>query len=152
MERLDEGFSKIYRNHFLGLLKNDMVRKHQFLEKHNPEQARILEAIGFDKRLRSFRDYDEAIIAPLNGFESAEDYYQKCSSRSFLNSIDTPTHILQSIDDPFMSEAVIPDSGELAPSVTLELTSFGGHVGFYQGNGQFYSENRIIEWINCSKD
>ena len=47
-----------------------------------------------------------------------------------------------------MSEAVIPDSGELAPSVTLELSDFGGHVGFYQGNGQFYTEKRIIDWIS----
>ncbi len=49
-----------------------------------------------------------------------------------------------------MSEAVIPESGELAPSVTLELSNFGGYVGFYQGNGQFYTEKRIIDWINNS--
>ena len=149
-DRLDKGFSKIYRSHLLRQLRDYQLRKHQFLGEHHPEQANILETTGFDKRHRSFREYDDAIIAPLHGFDSADDYYQKCSSRFFLNNIDTPTYILQSLDDPFMSEAVIPDSGELAPSVTLELSNFGGHVGFYQGNGQFYTEKRIIDWINNS--
>lgn len=151
-DRLDKGFSKIYRRHFLGQLRDEQLRKHQFLLKYDPEEATILQTTGFDKRYRSFRDYDEAIIAPLNGFASAEDYYQKCSSRYFLRNIDTPTYILQSLDDPFTSEAVIPDASELAPSVTMELTNFGGHVGFYEGNGQYYSEKRIIDWINSAAD
>ena len=147
-DRLDRGFSKTYRIQLLRQLRNYQLRKHQFLGKHHPEQAKILETTAFGERHRSFRDYDDAIIAPLHGFDSAEDYYQKCSSRFFLHSIDTPTSILQALDDPFMSEAVIPDAGELAPSVTLELSSFGGHVGFYQGDGHFYTENRIFDWIS----
>ena len=147
-DRLDRGFSRMYRAHLLRQLRDYQMRKHGFLSEHHPEQAKILEATGFDKRHSSFRDYDDSIIAPLHGFDSAEDYYRKCSSRYFLHSIDTPTHILQALDDPFMSEAVIPDARELAPSVTLELSNFGGHVGFYLGDARFYTENRIVEWIS----
>ncbi len=60
--------------------------------------------------------------------------YKKCSSRQFIKNITKPTLILHAIDDPFMTEDVIPDEDELSSSVTMELCHGGGHVGFIDGS------------------
>ena len=46
-DRLDRGFSRIYRAHLLRQLRAYQLRKHQFLSEHYPEQASILETTGF---------------------------------------------------------------------------------------------------------
>jgi predicted alpha/beta-fold hydrolase len=66
-------------------------------------------------------------------FDGAADYYARASSRPFLRRIETPTLILQARDDPFMTDAVLPEAAELSPAVTLELSARGGHVGFVGG-------------------
>ena len=85
-------------------------------------------------RLHTFREYDDALTAPLHGFKSAEDYYLRCSSRQFLKNIKVPTLVVHSADDPFMTEAAIPRDDELSESVCFELSRRGGHVGFMYGN------------------
>lgn len=95
------------------------------------------------KRLRTLRDFDHKITAPLNGFASAEDYYAKSSSRYFLKSIQVPTLLLQARDDPFMTAEAIPNREELSPSITLEASERGGHVGFVSGRVPW----RPIYWL-----
>jgi hypothetical protein len=59
--------------------------------------------------------------------------------------------MLHSRDDPFMTQAVIPEQHELAESVTLELSEHGGHVGFVSGGllkPEFWLEQRIIKFLN----
>ena len=98
------------------------------------------------KDLKTFWDFDAAYTAPIHGFSSADDYYTKCSSRQFLKYIVTPTLIIHSKDDPFMSPAIIPSKAELSSSITLELTEHGGHVGFIGGSffhPEYWLEKRI---------
>ncbi len=145
---LDTGISRIYRGHLLKELRRYQSERYRFLKKSHPEQAEVLSSVPYNKKFTSFWDYDHQVVAPLNGFESAEDYYQKCSSRYYLNTITTPTLIIQATDDPFMNKEVLPREGELSHAVTLELNSYGGHVGFYTGS-EYYVEERILEWIGC---
>ena len=83
--------------------------------------------------MRNFRQFDDAFTAPIHGYDSAHDYYHKCSARQFLCDIDKPTLIIQSRDDPFMNHEVLPEENELSDSVSLELSAHGGHVGFIGG-------------------
>ncbi len=145
--QLDKGFSRIYRNHLLKELKQYWLNKRDFLSVHNPEQARLLAQAPIEKTFTSFWDFDHQIIAPLHGYHSVEDYYQRCSSRQFLKEIRTPTHILQALDDPFMSEEVLPEEQELSAAVTLELSFHGGHAGFYSGNNNYYIENFFASYL-----
>lgn len=85
------------------------------------------------ERLRSIRDFDEHVTAPLHGFLGADDYYARSSSRPFLRHVARPTLILHAVDDPFMTPEVIPTTEELSPWVRLELSARGGHVGFVEG-------------------
>jgi len=146
--RIDQGFSKVYRNHLLAELSQYFQRKHQHLTLENPAQAEILAATPFSKKFNSFWDFDHQIVAPLHGFASAEDYYQRCSGLQFLPKIQTPTHILISRDDPFLSADSLPSADALSPAVTLEISDYGGHVGFIAGRDSYYIEDLVRDILS----
>ena len=84
---------------------------------------------------RSFREFDDAVTAPLHGFRDADDYYEQSSSGQFLGSIRVPTRIIQARDDPFVPGHCIPRADESAnPWVDLRVSDGGGHVGFVAGS------------------
>jgi len=45
--------------------------------------------------------------------------------------------LIQALDDPFMTEEVLPDVAELSSTIYLEITQGGGHVGFVAGETPF---------------
>lgn len=77
----------------------------------------------------SLREFDDICTAPLSGFKSAEDYYQKCSAGQFLNEISTPTFLLASDDDPFIPVSSFNGLPE-NPNLDLRITHSGGHMGY----------------------
>ncbi|MEZ5543078.1 MAG: hydrolase [Pseudomonadota bacterium] len=141
--RLDQGLSRIYRNHLLGKLRQSVSAK---AARHDPPVP--LHAL---RGLRSFRAFDAAVTAPLHGFAGVDDYYSRASSRQYLAAIRVPTLILQARDDPFLPAAALPGAAELAAGVTLELSDHGGHVGFVAGphplRPVFWLERRIVEHL-----
>ena len=86
------------------------------------------------RRARSFREFDDAITAPLHGFDGAQDYYARSSSAQFIERLRIPTLLLHSEDDPFLPASVIP-RGAIAsnPLITASIQKEGGHVGFIYG-------------------
>ena len=150
--KLDSGFSKLYRASLLRELKEYLHLKQQYLESlGKTSEAEIIRQIGDLDNINSFWQYDDRVIAQLYDFDNVEDYYQRSSSRQFLKAITVPTLLIQAQDDPFMTPAVIPDVSELSSSVLLESTQAGGHVGFITGNNplqpQYWLEQRIPEFL-----
>jgi len=141
-KRLENGVSKIYREHLLASLKKTYVEK--FKHMHSPLKVEL-------KKLKSFWDYDDKITAPLHGFTGAQDYYDRCSSRQYLKKIAIPTRIIHSYDDPFMFAETVPDDAELNEKIDFLLTRTGGHVGFISASSplkpSYWSEDRIIEFL-----
>jgi len=123
--RMELGFSTLYRWELVTSLKRSIRRKFRTME--SPIDLSNLEG------LVTFRDFDEHVTAPLHGFDGATDYYNRCSSRQYLDAIDTPTLIIHAEDDPFVFAHAIPRQDELSPTVELELSACGGHVGFVSG-------------------
>lgn len=145
--RLDRGISRLYRAYLLRQLKNAYRRKFQRME--SPLDVDV----DVDK-LRTFREFDHAVTAPLHGFESVDHYYDSSSSRQFLARIETPTLILHAADDPFMWPETIPADSELSPFVKLEVSPHGGHVGFVGGRApwqpEYWLERRIIRYLETT--
>ncbi len=123
---IETGASRIYKWSLLGRMRRSSLRKFQTVIP--PFELPDI------RRIRTFREFDDKLTAPLHGFKDADDYYMNCSSRYFLKKINVPTLILHALDDPFMSPASVPQEDELSTSVTLELSSNGGHVGFVNGS------------------
>lgn len=142
-EALNIGFSRVYQRHLLKNMKNAVTRK------FDPHTA----AFNWDRAMSAatFAEFDDAVTAPLHGFHGKQDYYDRCSSKRYLEGIERPTLIINALDDPFMTADVIPAAEQLSDSVTLELAENGGHVGFISGGTpwrpEFYLPGRIIEFL-----
>jgi predicted alpha/beta-fold hydrolase len=142
-DRMAAGLSRLYQWHLVGSLKRSLRRK--FRELPAPVD------FGDLRRLRTFRQFDQAVTAPLHGFAGAADYYERCSSRQFLPHIGKPTLIVHARDDPFMTADTAPSPDELSQLTRLELSRHGGHVGFVTGppwRPRYWLDSRILDFLD----
>jgi predicted alpha/beta-fold hydrolase len=137
--RIQQGFSRLYQRHFLKCLSKRLADKFQ-------NQPSPIELPHFSE-LKSMWEFDDKVTAPLHGFSGVDDYYTQSSSRQYLRTINVPTLLVQSKDDPFMTPDIIPHQDELSEYIKLEVTETGGHVGFVTGTvpwrAQYWLEQRI---------
>ena len=61
-------------------------------------------------RANTVREFDEKIVAPLNGFAGADDYHARCSAAPVLGAIRTPTLLIHGLDDHLKEETGLPVS------------------------------------------
>lgn len=137
-DRINQGFSKVYRNHLLGSLKQKMLTKQEtgiIHEQHELSDLNIAQ-------LTNFYEFDDLVTAPLHGFDGVDDYYQRASSRPLLTNVNVPLLMIHAADDPFMTPAVIPSERELSPTITYELSQHGGHMGFVS-----WQQGRFWHWL-----
>jgi predicted alpha/beta-fold hydrolase len=143
IQRFNKGFSKFYSKYLLQQLRGEVVDK--FENTYAPIDVEKL------KKASSFIEFDESYTAPLHGFDSPYDYYQRASSRQYLKDICVPTLIIHAKDDPFMTPDSVPDESDIADCVTLEISETGGHVGFVTGNwpwqAEYWLDKRIPEFF-----
>lgn len=150
-DRIGEGFSRLYQRHFVqALIAYVRAKQLRFRTEGLSDHLARLENLGSLEGMRSIWDFDERITAPLHGYADAQDYYRRSSSRYFLDAIQVPTLLIQSRDDPFVYLHSLPETAELASSVTLQLLDKGGHVGFIGGSPlrpRYWLEQRIPDWL-----
>ena len=120
--RLNSGFARVYQRYLISLMR----RHHEQKRSTHPH----LKLPPASTALNNFWKFDNALTAPLHGYNDVHDYYTRCSARQFLPHIRIPTHILCAADDPFFTPAILPEAEELAGDTTLEISARGGHVGF----------------------
>ena len=119
---LARGLNRIYTRHFLRTLKRfagEKLRRHPGL---------------FDeRRMRSagtLYEFDGVVTAPLHGFSSAADYWQKASSKPWLCGIRVSTLLINARNDPFIPAGILPEPHQVSRHVTCDFPDEGGHVGF----------------------
>lgn len=143
VKRVNQGFSRVYQWSLLKSLHKKIQTKFQ------KQSAPIV--IPPLSSLRTLRDFDEHITAPLHGFRNADEYYIASSCRQYLKYIGVPTLLLQSEDDPFMTKDLLPEPHELSSQVVFELMEKGGHVGFITGSfpwrAQYWLEKRAPQFL-----
>ena len=144
--RMDCGFSRLYQRHLISHLKQKITDKSEYID--------YQQLIGMSrkdiKQINTFWQFDDQITAPLHGFNGVDDYYEQSSSRQYLKQITTPTLMLHALDDPFMTPEVLPDKSELSSSIELELSQYGGHIGFMSGHifkPTYWLEKRITDYL-----
>jgi len=141
--RMQHGFSRIYQWHLLACLRKRLGD--QFREQDVEYGLTALSGV------KTLWDFDEKVTAPMYGFASADEYYKRSSSRRYLSKIRTPTLLVQALDDPFMTDDLIPELEELPNNIELEVTAGGGHVGFVAGllpwKSTYWLEQRVPEFL-----
>jgi predicted alpha/beta-fold hydrolase len=144
-DRMNHGLSRIYQSYLLRGMRCFFDQKMKANKDKMPPSMEKLNSIN------CFWTFDEFITAPLHGFASVHSYYRESSSRQYLASINTPTLIIHSLDDPFMTPEIIPGTDELSDEVTLELSRKGGHVGFISGHipgvSEYWLDQRIPDYL-----
>jgi predicted alpha/beta-fold hydrolase len=136
----------IYRENFLRTLRRKALSKAAtFPGRLDP--ARI-------RSVRTLYEFDDAVTAPLHGFDSAHDYWTRCSSGQFLDAVRVPLLLLSAADDPIVPAESLSLAREAArknPLLQLEVTDHGGHVGFVAGPPwapQFWAEERAAGFVS----
>jgi len=141
--RLERGLSRLYQWWLLRSLRASTQRK-------SANKSAPIDLTSLDK-VRTFREFDDRVTAPLHGFTGVDDYYTRSSSRQYLAGIRVPTLVLHARDDPFMTPSALPAPDELSSAVTLELMEKGGHVGFVSGphpwGARYWLEERIPQFL-----
>ena len=126
----------VYQRHLLQSMKQDAER---WVGSHASDIRSTLPSI------RSVYDFDDRIVAQVNGFGNAEEYYRQCSSKPLLEKINKPTLILHPRTDPWVPVKMyldldLPPDGDL----TLVIPPDGGHVGFHDASERTPWHDRCI--------
>lgn len=144
--RLEHWSNRIYLNRFLRSLRRK-VR----------EKIRLFPGQVFDHdldRIRTFREFDAAYTAPLNGFASAQDYWSKAACLPVLHKIAVPTLLVNARNDPFLTPSCYPwDVARESHFFHLEVPRSGGHLGFVRMHPflSAWSESRALEFLGSSQ-
>jgi len=88
--------------------------------------------------------FDDLATAPAGGFASGQDYYARCSAKSFVGEIATPTLIIAADDDPFIPSRAYREL-RVSDRVELLLTRGGGHMGFLCGRETRNGDHRWMD-------
>ncbi|HVE83158.1 MAG TPA: alpha/beta fold hydrolase [Myxococcales bacterium] len=102
------------------------------------------------RRSSTFREFDDLVTGPVNGFKDAEEYWARCSSGPMLHRIRRPTLLISAKDDPIARIAGMLD-GLQNPHVVAVVTEQGGHVGFVSGSvlrPRFWAEEVAVQFLD----
>ncbi len=122
---LGRGLNRIYTWHFLRSLKPKSLEKlSRYPDLYDARKV---------ARARDLYEFDGLVTAPLHGFESADDYWERASSKPDLRHIQLPTLLIHARNDPFLPGRCLPGSDEVSAHVKLEYSETGGHAAFVTG-------------------
>jgi len=142
---LETAANRIYMAHFFRSMRQKVrVKMGMFPGAASDE--------GLDA-MRTFREFDGAYTAPMNGFASAEDYWTRASSRPVLHRIAVPTLLVSAANDPFLHEQCLPkEEARASDAFYFENPPSGGHVGFVSFNTkkEYWSESRAVAFVEAA--
>ncbi|MGL1956006.1 MAG: hydrolase [Colwellia sp.] len=142
--RINKGFSKLYQKYLLAMLKVSTLEKitNKLIKHILPQQL---------NNIKNMRDFDHLVTAPLNGFQSAEHYYQQASANQVVAEIKQPCLFIHAADDPFLSHQHALPKQKLPKHLIFEVSQYGGHVGFIYGKNPFkpryWLEQRVPDFL-----
>ncbi|HLW32884.1 MAG TPA: alpha/beta fold hydrolase [Aequorivita sp.] len=140
LHSLEHFHNWIYRKTFL----TKMRKKFKVKMNNFPKEM----SVSNYNKINSLFEFDNIYTAPAHGFKDAFDYYKKNSSLQFLPNIHIPIYILNAENDSFLSPKCYPRQlASKMKNLNLEIPKYGGHVGFYKTNKVYYSEARVLEFL-----
>ncbi|MEF8834337.1 MAG: hydrolase [Halofilum sp. (in: g-proteobacteria)] len=122
-DRINRGFSRVYQRWLIDRMKRSTHARARRVGDLPVDLAAM-------DRIRTFREFDDCVTAPLHGFDGVDDYYARASCRPWLAGIVTPTLLIQALDDPFVGPEPVPGPADTGPRTERAVSAHGGHVGF----------------------
>ncbi len=129
-----------FKTLFFSRLKHKIILK----EKQFPG---IVDIEKFDK-VKTWYDMDEWFIAPINGFSSPKEFYEKASCKNFMEGINIPTLLVNAENDPIIPLPCSPIKlCQKHTQIYLERPKKGGHIGFTTPEYKCWMEERIDDFF-----
>ncbi len=144
---METAIGRLYLRGFLPTLREKM----RHVAERFPEAGARMDLDAAQQAI-DFHPFDHVATAPLHGFASADDYYERCSSICFVDRIRTPTLCVSARDDPFLPANVLDTlASKLPTAVRLVVTPRGGHVGWVEGphpgRPRYWAEDHLLQWL-----
>lgn len=139
--QLKQPRNRFYEKRFLEKLLNKIRIKAEMF----PDQV---SAAGLDQ-MKDFDEFHDKYTAPLHGYSSKEEFFEKATCDQFLHLVDRPVLIVNAANDPMLGDGCYPKQiAESSEYVTLEIPEKGGHVGFtINKKGPSYMELRAQQFL-----
>lgn len=144
-DALEKPENYFYERHFVhGLLSHYAYKAALFPERYSRN--------GFGK-VRTVRQFDDAITAPQFGFRNAQEYYEAGSAKRVIADVRVPMLVITAQDDPFVPHKSLKATGlDENPAIHFVAPKHGGHCTFisrHEGYERFWAEARVVEF--CEK-
>lgn len=143
-QALQRRSNRLYERHFTRLLHEQVEDRLRVF----PDAPRPL----FTTPPQQLREFDDGYTAPVSGFASVADYYERCSGIRFVPSIQTPTLILTAADDPLIPVQSFQQLPAL-PNLHVHIARHGGHLGYIARRGcdpdNRWMDWRLLEWLSA---
>ena len=99
--------------------------------------------------VRSVYDFDDRLVAPRNGFGTADRYYAECAAQRVMGDIRVPTLLIHAADDPWIPAAAYRRYDWVGnPCLAPLIAPGGGHVGFHQtGRPPTWHDACLAQWF-----
>jgi predicted alpha/beta-fold hydrolase len=99
---------------------------------------------------RRIEEFDDLFTAPVCGYGSGLDYYNRVSAHQFVEGIQIPTLVIGAEDDPLVGIESLRRL-KLPGAARLHTAPGGGHMGFLANRGtdpdRSWLDWRIVEWV-----
>ena len=93
---------------------------------------------------------DSIFTAKAVGFEDSWSYYRVGSSINRLPTINVPTLVINSKDDPVIGDKCIPvKEAEENPHVLLIETDLGGHLAYLEKNHDSWATKQVAQYFDA---
>ena len=143
-DALNKRENYFYQRHFVQGLMARYARKAALFPK-------IYSRDGFGK-IRTVREFDDAITAPSFGYRDAEDYYETSSARRVVGHVRVPMLMITAQDDPFVPyESFLAALVTENSSIRFVAPERGGHCAFisrHRGSERFWAEARVVDFCD----
>jgi predicted alpha/beta-fold hydrolase len=143
-KEMDKLKNKLYMEMFFKTMKNKVLEKAHKFPEYKLDKDKLFKAT-------KFKHLEYLYTVPVFGFNSPEDYWEKASSKPYLEKIRTPTLLINAKDDTFLSNACYPfDEAHDSDYFFLEAPNYGGHCGFmssFKPAENNWLEERIEKFI-----
>ncbi len=147
---IDRWLDAVYRQHVLGGLKAMYTSVYE----------RVGGPISKEEALRitKIADWDEHVVAPTHGFDSARHYWESESIGSNIAQVDLPALLVVSRHDPMVKYGTVkPSLAHASPSTLVRTVGQGGgHVSIARINlelpgmaGTGDVQTQVIAWLKA---
>ncbi len=105
------------------------------------------------RKVRHFREFDDQVVAPRFGFDSAEDYYARASVGPQLGDLRIPALYVGSVSDPMVPPRCVEPYIDASALLDVRWARSGGHVAFPKDldlgeNGGLGVYAQALAWLN----